>query len=287
MPKLRPNVNPSYPLHKQSGQAIVTLSGRDILLGKFDSPESREKYNRAIAEWHAHGRQTIPAAARGTPAAITVEEVLAAYYTHAQSYYRNADGSPTDEVLPLAAAMGPVRDLYASTPAPEFGPLALRAVRDQMIRMGWCRNTINKQICRVRRTFKWAVSHGMVPPDLYHGLQSVDGLKRGRSEAKEKDPVRPVPEEWVSATMRWVSAAVRAMIEVQLLTGARPGEVCSMRGCDIDTASVPWVYRPPQHKTAHHGHAREIVIGPRAEAVIRPFLRADVQAPLFSRPKPK
>ncbi len=46
---------PSYRLHKSSGQAIVTLDGRDIYLGDHESDESREKYNRLIAEWIAGG----------------------------------------------------------------------------------------------------------------------------------------------------------------------------------------------------------------------------------------
>ena len=37
MPKLKDNQVPAYGLHKQSGQAVVTLNGRDMLLGKFGS----------------------------------------------------------------------------------------------------------------------------------------------------------------------------------------------------------------------------------------------------------
>jgi len=51
MPKLSGTAVPSYRRHKQSGQGIVTLSGRDFLLGKYDTTESRDKYNRLIAEW--------------------------------------------------------------------------------------------------------------------------------------------------------------------------------------------------------------------------------------------
>ena len=47
----------------------------------------------------------------------------------------------------------------------------------------------------------------------------------------------------------------RAMVEVQLLTGMRPGEVCQLRPCDIDTAGPVWVFRPRQHKTRHRGEA--------------------------------
>jgi hypothetical protein len=53
---------PSYRLHRQNGQTVVTLTDglggrRDFLLGKFDAPESREKYHRLLAEWNAAGRR--------------------------------------------------------------------------------------------------------------------------------------------------------------------------------------------------------------------------------------
>jgi len=41
---------PSYRLHKPSGQARTIIDGRHIYLGKFNSPESRRKYVRLLAE---------------------------------------------------------------------------------------------------------------------------------------------------------------------------------------------------------------------------------------------
>jgi integrase len=79
------------------------------------------------------------------------------------------------------------------------------------------------------------------------------------------------------------------MVELQLLAGMRPGETVVMRACDIDMSGKVWLYRPGsdrgplgQHKTAHHGHQRVIALGPRAQAVIRAFLKVDMQASLFS-----
>jgi hypothetical protein len=43
---------PSYRLHKPSGQAVVTLSGR-VYLGRFGSTASRAEYDRRVAEWLA------------------------------------------------------------------------------------------------------------------------------------------------------------------------------------------------------------------------------------------
>ncbi len=55
-----------------------------------------------------------------------------------------------------------------------------------------------------------------------------------------------------------------------------------MRGCDLDTSGRVWTYVPETHKTAHHGHDRVIYLGPRAQAIIKPFLKRDLTAYLFS-----
>jgi hypothetical protein len=74
---------PSYHLHKPSGQAVVTLDGRDIYLGKHDTPESRREYDRLIAEWLANGRRLTPGAAgEPVPAGLTVNALLVPFLDH-------------------------------------------------------------------------------------------------------------------------------------------------------------------------------------------------------------
>ena len=41
---------PKYRRHKPSGQAIVTLSGRDIYLGKWNTKVSKSEYARRVGE---------------------------------------------------------------------------------------------------------------------------------------------------------------------------------------------------------------------------------------------
>ena len=60
MPKLKEGQLPKYRLHKQSGQAIVTLGGRDFLLGKHGSAASRQEYRRLTAEWLASHQIAAP-----------------------------------------------------------------------------------------------------------------------------------------------------------------------------------------------------------------------------------
>jgi len=46
----RKSAVPSYRLHKASGQARTIVNGRHVYLGKYGSPESRQKYARILAE---------------------------------------------------------------------------------------------------------------------------------------------------------------------------------------------------------------------------------------------
>ena len=48
---------PKYRKHKRSGQAIVTLSGKDFYLGPHGTKASKLEYDRLIGEWLANGRQ--------------------------------------------------------------------------------------------------------------------------------------------------------------------------------------------------------------------------------------
>lgn len=281
MPRLKSNAAPSYRLHKQSGQALVTLNGKDILLGKHDTPASREAYDRIIGEWIANGRQ-LPAA----PADLTVAELVARFWTHAQRTYRDVDGNPTTELESFRHSLQPLLDLYASTQAAKFSPLCLRAVRERMIAKGNCRKVINRRIGRVRHVSKWASSYELIPPHVHHALRDVEGLRRGRSEARETDPVKPAPEPLVEGLLNSLSPTLRAMVELHLLTGMRSAELCAMRGRDFDTTTDKtgriWFYRPPKHKTAHHGYERIVYLGQRAREIIAPYLKPDLQAFLFS-----
>lgn len=250
--------------HKASGQGYVILNGRTVYLGKFDLPETQQKYHQLMAEWMAHGQQ-LPVAAE----IMTVSEIIARFITHAENYYRRPDGQMSSEVASFRLALRPLRELYGSTKATDFGPVALKLVRQKMTELGWCRNYINHQVRRVKTAFKWAASEQLVPASVFHGLQTLDGLRRGRSNARESVPVKPVMQASIDAIRPFVSAQVWSIIQLQLFTAARPGELLVMRPCDIDRSGSIWVYRPVDHKTAYHGHERVIYIGPR---LIDPYL---------------
>jgi hypothetical protein len=211
----RPNPVPSYRLHKQSGQAIVTLRDpitgrrRDVLLGAFDTPASRAEYARVITEWEVGGR--VPP--RTTPVAdLTVNELLALFTRHARQHYRHPDGTLTSEFRLYAHALGHVTDLYGHPPAAEFGPLALKAVRARMVAAKWCRAVVNRAVGRIVRVWKWGTAEELVPATVYQALRTVAGLQPGRTEAQEREPVKPPPVGAVEATLPHLNRQVAAMV---------------------------------------------------------------------------
>ncbi len=118
MPKLKNKV-PSYRLHKATGQAVVTLNGRDFYLETHNSAESREAYQAALNEWLASHRQRPPTKSRKrdttSPDALTNNEIFLAYWEFVQEHYRKY-GKPTSEVASIKRALTPLPKLYGRRP---------------------------------------------------------------------------------------------------------------------------------------------------------------------------
>jgi integrase len=151
-----------------------------------------------------------------------------------------------------------------------------------MIAMDWSRGHINSQIKRVKRMFRWAVENELIPPAVHQGLCAVAGLKQGRSAARETDPVMPVPSEHVEAIQRFVSPQVWALVQLQLYSAARPGELLILRPQDIDTSGCVWTATPTDHKNAFRGKRRVIYLGPKCQGILRPFMLRAADTFLFS-----
>ncbi len=141
---------------------------------------------------------------------------------------------------------------------------------------------MNARVERGRRIFKWAVAEELVSPAVFQALVAVAGLQRGRTIAPDTEPIGPVEDSVVDATVPHLNRHVRGLIELQRLTGCRPGEACRIRRCNIDTSGAVWLYAPPQHRTAWKGKRRVIAIGPKAQAMLREFFTPDLSDYLFS-----
>src|SRR5262245_60226406 len=222
------NLSPKYCLHSPSGTARCWFGGRWVTLGKHGSPESHAEHARILAELAASFTARSVAPANGN-SKITVDEIVLAFWRHAERHYRRADGTTTNELSEYKQVFRILRRLYGHAPARDFGPLALKAVRQEMVGAGWCRQLINQRVGRLRRVFKWGAGEELVPVIVYQSLAAVPGLQQGRTEAPERDPIGPVATEYVRAVLPYLRPQVRGMVELQLLTGMRPGEVCSIR----------------------------------------------------------
>lgn len=204
---------------------------------------------------------------------LSVCRLAKLFLEHCETYYVDAEGNPTGEFFSMERTMKLLKQHYGRSRAAEFGPLKLKRLREEMIKLDWCRKTINHYVSRVKQAFKWGVENELLPPERYHALQSLPGLRMGRSLARESEPVKPVPESLVGATLPHLSVCVASMVRLQLLTGMRPGEVIILRTCDVDRSGAIWIYTPAKHKTEHHGHGRQVFIGPQAQKVLEPFLK--------------
>jgi integrase len=275
MPPLGQSV-PKYRKHKASGQAIVEINGRRYYLGPHGTQASHLEYDRLIGDWLASGRS--PAFGK-VEQVITLTELILSYLEHAKKYY--GEGT-RGEYANMLRTLRPVRQLYGRLPAREFGPLQLKAMREKFIANGNCRTYANQQVQRIVRMFRWAVAEGVIQPDLHQALAAVDGLRKGHTEARESEKVKPVSDALLKATLPHLSPIVRAMVELHRLCGCRPGELVLLRPCDIDRTHDIWEFRPTKHKNENREQDRCIYIGPKGQEILRPFLLRAADAYCFS-----
>jgi integrase len=154
--------------------------------------------------------------------------------------------------------------LYADLPAHEFTPKKLKVVRQTFIEAGYTRGHCNTCVQRVIAVFRWAVEEELVPGSVVHALEAVRPLQRGHTPAPEGKVVHAVEQAIVDATLPHLVPVLADMVQLQLLSGCRPGELCSLTPDQLDRSTDVWLYRPVQHKNQHHGHDRVIALGPKA-----------------------
>jgi len=267
------NRTPQYRRHHRI-YARVKINGQWVHLGKYDDPAAKSRYKQLIAEWAADVPASVPAHEE-----VSVAEVLEAYRSYAQDYYGDAPSGRYKLMLPTIRV---VRELYADLSISDFGPKKLKAVRQKFVDAGYTRGHVNQCVQRVIAIIRWACEEEMVDGAVVHALQAVRPLQRGHTEAPEGKIVTSVPQSVVDATLPFLVPVLSDMVQLQLACGCRPGELCSMTPGQIDRSGDVWLYRPREHKTAHHGHERVVAIGPKGQAILRKYLLRPGDAPCFS-----
>jgi integrase len=265
---------PKYRLHKGSGQALVEWQGKRYYLGVYGSAESKAAYRRFIGK----NVTADPAAVRVRP-----EKKRASIYDLSLAFLIAVDahGDATARSH-FCGAIKPVTDRYGHLPVDDFGPLALQAVRDDLIQTGNSRRYINQQVQRIRRMFRWGVSQELVPATVLTALETVEGLRKGKTAAREKPRVQPVEWAAVAPVIDVASPTVGAMIRLQWLTGMRSDNLHEMRAADIEQTDGVWAYVPEKHKSAWREKRLFIHLGPRCQEILAPFLDRPASKHLFS-----
>ncbi len=255
---------PPLTLHKASGQARVRWQGRDYYLGKYGTPAAAANYARLLAELAA-GR-TPPR--RPETAPLTVAQVVADWVQRVLPSYNPQGGEPDA----FARSLAPLLQLYAGLPAADLDTAKLEAVRQEMIRRGWCRNVINRRVVRIKTLWRWAEAQGYVPRGSWAHLRTLPGLRRNNCAVRQTERVQPASWVNVKKVLPFCPPAPRTMLLLQWWAGLRSAEVCTLREPEIDRGGVVWIYRPVQHKNAWRGQERLIALGRKCQSLLKPWL---------------
>lgn len=271
---------PPIQFHRASGQARVRIAGKDHYLGPHGSQEAQEAYARLLASLTS-GKP--PERPKG---GATVAEVVAAFLDYAAEEY-SARGRELEQ---FRLALRPLVRLHGTLAAADFGTVELESVQEAMASGSWmtpaeraapsrrgvvgaCRNVVNARVNRIRRMWRWAERKGLAPKGSWANLRTVPGLKPTSRRVRHTAEVAPADlAELCRVLRRCPYRAVRAILRLIWYSGARTGEACRMRPCDIDRSGPVWLYRPAEHKCDWRGQPRIIGLGPRCQRVLARWL---------------
>ena len=239
---------------------------------------ARQRYEAWLTEWAS----TTQARQQQLDRPVTVAEAWERYQAHALVYYRRVDGKQTGEARRIGYAMKPVVALFGTEPAASMTAAKLARARAEMVASGSALGTVNQRVGSIRRVWRWLELQELVPPPVWQSLLALQRLKAGRSDARAPAPIKPADEKAIAAACERMPRSLRTMVQLQLLTGMRPGEVCALRPCDIEKGPGLWKYRPVQHKTLHHGHQRHVRLGRQARELLAPYLDGPADSPAFT-----
>ncbi len=228
---------PSSRRHRASGQAVVTLNGVDHYLGPWNSPESRAAYDRITQEWLACGRR-LPDPDNAT-GGLFVKQLVNGYHTYLCSTLPKIEHK-------IRLALKAVREMYGETQAAKFGAVSFKAIRLKMIESDLAITTIRDRMGVIRRMVAWGVENEMLPADSLQRIEAVAGLRVGRDGVKPSRKVKPAPDADIEAILPHVPPTIRAMIELQRLTGMNKewAEFMRQRACaspDNTSDLDPWI----------------------------------------------
>ena len=282
---------PTVRIDRKNKQARVFIGGKQHHLGRVEGGKiSPAQAAEAARIWYQflNGTPEVVAPPEDTAKGPTIAELCSAYLDHAEDYFTYRDNRYSGRKgrtssYSNAQVVCRILDDWYDQPTATFEPTDLEAVMTKIMQRNVVRSTAKKYRKDTLRMFKWGVAKKLVPPAVHATLRCTDNLKKGRTDLPESEPVKAVSDEDMEATIVECHPVVAAMIRLQRLTGARPGEICILKPEDIDRSDDVWVFWPKHWKTQLSSKKKRfIVISEEAQKVIEPFLDRPADAYCFS-----
>lgn len=248
--------------------------GKRAYFGTFGTEDAGHRYALWLSEVMASVAVGEPAC---VVASLSIAELAVKYVEWSEQ--NHSPGEVRNTLDTLAGLLVP---FCGDISGRRFGPATLRRFQSHLADSGrFARGTVNSHVKRARRFVRWCQSRELVPPGTVQELETVEPLRRGRTTARETEPIEPVVASVWRATLPFLRPQIRAMIQIQFWAGMRPGEVCSLRPSEVARSDAIWLYRPARHKTSHRGKTLIKAIPEPAQAILAPYLDGDPDGPVF------
>lgn len=237
----------------------VRVNGTQFRLGKASDDEAtaRKNYAAFMIRYSAN-----PNIGRKTVLGMTMIELV-------EQFLRSDESPRGKQHRQKYKQLGPMflQAFCRSIAAADYDAETHREFKAFLIGRGsYCRWTINDFLARVRRLLKFGRSRKICPSDNVAEVCDVPGVRQG--DARDSNARTPANLNDVSLTLPFLPLELVPLVQVQLLCGARAGELLTMRPVEIERSSTPWLYIPKQHKGQWRGKSREIWLGPKAREIL-------------------
>jgi len=209
--------DPKYRYHV-SGQAVVTLAGKDFYLGQHDTPESRAKYHKLLAKFNANGLRAPDQVSHHADKPFMVQNVTAEFRELASRKYANHP----EEKRWYVALCELLETKYGELPAKDFGPRKLDAIREIYVDSGNKRFTVNRKASGIRKIFKYAVAMEVIEHDVTLGGFKIVREPTGCFDGK----VIPSSRDGIVYVMGWLLSQRRDRCRALWLVAMERSRFC-------------------------------------------------------------
>jgi len=240
------------------GRYYVRLNGQRTYLGYTDGTGEipgtvTQRYLETVLQWQKNGCKPLPTHVKSS---VSVEAIATKYLAWVESRYSKS------HIDHCRIAMQFLIDHCGNLSVDDFTRYVLKQLQEKLEQEGvtgrpFARPLVNRYVSFIKTAFREAEESGLCSESIVDSLARVRPLKRGKTTAREYEPVDHVDTDVVKATLPFMSEIIRAMVMIHLLCSMRSQDVINLRICDIEMNDPKypgvWWYAPHDHKTKKQG----------------------------------